>query len=100
MVVIVLFATDPNFWVTLGLVVALAVAMFTPLKFIHPVRTDRWRAVSLPVAIAWTGFAAWAAWVDFHPESWAHWGIVATSLYLVFAGILQQLFPAAQERAA
>ena len=99
MVVIVLFATDPNFWVTLGLVVALAVAMFTPLKFIHPVRTDRWRVVSLPVAIAWTGFAGWAALVDFHPESWAHWGIIATSLYLVFAGILQQIIPATGERA-
>ena len=94
MVVIVLFATDPNFWVTLGLVVALAVAMFTPLKFIHPVRTNRWRAVSLPVAIGWTAFAAWAAWEDFHPESWAQWGIVATSAYLLFAGILQQIVPA------
>lgn len=93
MVVIVLFATDPNFWVTLGVVVALAVAMFTPLKFIHPVRTDRWRAVSLPVAIAWTGFAGWAALENFHPGSWAQWGIVATSTYLLFAGILQQIVP-------
>ena len=94
MVVIVLFATSPNFWVTLGIVVALAVAMFTPLKFIHPVRTERWRALSLPVAMAWTGFAGWAAWEEFHPGSWAQWGIVATSAYLLFAGILQQIFPA------
>ena len=71
--------------------VALAVAMFTPLKFIHPVRTDRWRAVSLPVAIAWTGFAAWAALEEFHPGSRAQWGIVATSIYLLCAGAAQQL---------
>ncbi len=94
MVVIVLFATSPNFWVTLGIVVALALAMFSPLKFIHPVRTERWRALSLPVAMAWTGFAGWAAWEDFHPGSWAQWGIVATSAYLLFAGILQQVVPA------
>ncbi|TYB81006.1 CDP-alcohol phosphatidyltransferase family protein [Maritimibacter fusiformis] len=94
MVVIVLFATEPNFWFTLALVVALAVAMFTNLKFVHPARTERWRALSLPVAIAWTFFAGWAAWVDFHPESWAHWGLVATSLYLLGAGIAQQLIPA------
>lgn len=94
MVVIVLFATEPNFWFTLALVVALAVAMFTNLKFVHPARTERWRALSLPVAIAWTLFAGWAAWVDFHPESWAHWGLVATSLYLLGAGIAQQLIPA------
>ncbi len=94
MVVIVLFATEPNFWFTLALVVALAVAMFTNLKFVHPARTERWRALSLPVAIAWTLFAGWAALVDFHPESWAHWGLVATSLYLLGAGIAQQLIPA------
>ena len=94
MLVLVLFAVQPNFYVIVGLVALLAVAMFTPLKFIHPVRTVRWRSVSLPVALAWTIFAGWAAWVDFHPGSWAHWGLVATSLYLLGVGIMQQLIPA------
>ena len=93
MVVLVVFALEPNFWVILGLVTLLAIAMFLPLKFVHPVRTDRWRAITLPMAGAWTGFAAWAAWVDFHPGSWAHWGLVVTSLYLLFAGIAQQVLP-------
>jgi len=93
MVVIVLFATGPDFWVTLAIVVALAVAMFMPLKFIHPVRTERWRAVSLPIAIGWTGFAGWAALEGFQTGSWAHWGIVATSAYLLFAGVVQQIIP-------
>jgi phosphatidylcholine synthase len=91
MVVLVLFALTPNFWMMLVVVVTLAAAMFLPLKFIHPVRTERWRNVSLPVAIAWTAFAGWAAWVDFNPESWAHWGLIATSIYLCFAGIAQQI---------
>ncbi|SMD04823.1 CDP-alcohol phosphatidyltransferase family protein [Primorskyibacter flagellatus] len=94
MLVIVLFATRPDFWIILALVAALSVAMFLPLKFIHPVRTDRWRAVSLPIALAWTFFAGWAAWVDFHPQSWAIWGLVATSIYLLGAGITQQLVTA------
>ncbi|WP_435312859.1 CDP-alcohol phosphatidyltransferase family protein, partial [Primorskyibacter sedentarius] len=93
MLVIVLFATKPDFWIILALVAVLSVAMFLPLKFIHPVRTDRWRAVSLPVALAWTFFAGWAAWVDFHPESWAIWGLVITSVYLLGAGIAQQVLP-------
>ncbi|MFD1510819.1 CDP-alcohol phosphatidyltransferase family protein [Lacimonas salitolerans] len=93
MLVIVLFALHPNFYVILGLVAALSVAMFLPLKFIHPVRTERWRTVSLPVALAWTFFAGWAAWVDFHPESWAHWGLVVTSVYLTLVGIVQQVVP-------
>lgn len=97
MLVLVLFAIEPNFWISLGLVAALAVAMFLPLKFIHPVRTDRWRIVSLPMAFAWTFFAGWAAWVDFHPESWAHWGLVITSVYLTLAGIVQQIIPEKRE---
>ena len=93
MLVLVLFALQPNFWIILGLVTALAVGMFLPLKFIHPVRTERWRKLSLPVALAWTFFAGWAAWVDFHPESWAHWGLVLTSVYLLLVGIAQQVIP-------
>lgn len=94
MLVLVLFATEPDFWVSLGLVTALAVAMFLPLKFIHPVRTERWRMLSLPVALAWTALAGWAAWVEFHPESFARLGLIVTSAYLLLAGIAQQLIPA------
>ncbi len=93
MLILVLFATEPNFWVMLALIIALAVSMFFPLKFIHPTRTIRWRLLSFPMALAWTFFAGWAAWVDFHPESWAHWGLVATSVYLIGAGIAQQIIP-------
>jgi phosphatidylcholine synthase len=91
MVVLVLFALKPNFWVALVVVVLLAAMMFTRVKFIHPVRTARWRWLTLPMALAWTFFAAWAAWIEFHPQSWAHWGLVVTSLYLVSAGAVQQL---------
>ena len=93
MLIIVMFAIQPNFWIIVALVTGLAITMFIPLKFIHPVRTIRWRMLSLPIAFAWTFFAGWAAWVDFHPESWAHWGLVATSIYLTFAGIAQQIIP-------
>jgi phosphatidylcholine synthase len=93
MVVLVLFSLHPGQWVTLFIVVALTVAMFTNLKFIHPVRTDRWRPLSLAMALGWVFFAGWAAWVDFYPASWAHWGLLVTSLYLVSAGIVQQMVP-------
>ncbi|MCE8005917.1 CDP-alcohol phosphatidyltransferase family protein [Aestuariivita sp.] len=93
MVVLVLFALEPDWIVCLAVVTVLAVTMFVPLKFVHPVRTERWRWLTLPMALGWTGFAGWAAWVDFHPESWAHWGLVVTSLYLLVAGAVQQLWP-------
>ena len=93
MVVLVLFAMKPHWTLSLLIVVALGVAMFTNIKFIHPVRTERWRAISLPVAGAWVAFAVWAILVDFHPQSWAHWGLVLSSLWLTLAGAVQQLIP-------
>jgi len=98
MVVLVLFALSPPEVVILAIVLALTAAMFTNLKFVHPVRTERWRAVTLPVALAWVLFAGWAAWVDFHAESWAHWGLVVTSIYLTCAGVAQQIIPERKTR--
>ena len=91
MLVLVLFALSPNFWIMLILITVLAVTMFAPVKFVHPVRTERWKMVTLPMALSWTFFAGWAAWVDFHPQSWAHWGLVITSAYLLSAGAIQQV---------
>ena len=93
MVVLVLFVTQPNFWVILGLVVVIAGAMFVPLKFVHPVRTRRWRALTLPVALVWTVFAGIAAWEDFQAGPVVTAAILASSLYLLFAGIAQQVIP-------
>ncbi|MGB7320521.1 MAG: CDP-alcohol phosphatidyltransferase family protein [Albidovulum sp.] len=93
MVVLVLFALEPNFYLMLAIIVALAASMFTNLKFVHPVRTERWRWLTLPMALAWTGFAGRAAWVDFAAGDIAHWGLAITSIYLLAAGIAQQALP-------
>ena len=93
MVVLVLFVTEPNFWVILAIVVVLAASMFTRLEFIHPVRTRRWRRVSLPVAAVWTVFAGIAAWHDFDPGPVVIAGLTAASIYLLLVGIVMQIVP-------
>ncbi|NOX42071.1 MAG: phosphatidylcholine synthase [Alphaproteobacteria bacterium] len=94
MVVVVLFVVEPNFWMILGIVVVITASMFTPLKFVHPVRTERWRMVTLPTALAWTAFAGWSAWVNFNPGPIVISGLAITSTYLLLAGIAMQIFPA------
>jgi len=91
MVALVMFAIQPNFWVILTVVIVLAIAMFLPLKFVHPVRTNRWRFISLPITLLWIAFAGWSAWVDFSANPVILWGLTVTSLYLIFAGLLQQI---------
>ena len=91
MVALVMFAIQPNFWIILTVVIVLAIAMFLPLKFVHPVRTNRWRFISLPITLLWIAFAGWSAWVDFSANPVILWGLTGTSLYLIIAGLLQQI---------
>jgi phosphatidylcholine synthase len=93
MVVLVLFAIDPPPAVVLATVVALTVAMFLNLKFVHPTRTLRWHQLNLGMAILWLVCAALAAWADFNEGLVVHWGLILSSLYLCFAGIVQEIFP-------
>ena len=93
MVILVLFAIKPSFWLIIAIVAILALSMFLQIKFIHPVRTERWRIISLPIALSWTGFGAWAAWFNFDPNSFAIYGLIICSLYLILAGALQQILP-------
>ena len=48
----VLFALSPAWYVSLALVTILTIEMFLPIKFIHPVRTERWRSISLPISVS------------------------------------------------
>ena len=91
MVALVMFAIQPNFWIILSLVTTLAIAMFLPLKFIHPVRTERWRHASLPITLLWISFAGSSAWVDLSSNPIILWGLTITSLYLISAGLFQQI---------
>ncbi len=93
MVVLVLFAIDFGGWAAMFMIIGISLAQFFPWKFIHPVRTERWRALSLPVMLIWGVFATWLAWVGFDGPAFAQAGLAITSLYLLFAGIAQQLIP-------
>ena len=93
MFVLIMFATTPHWLVILALVVVISAAMFLPLKFIHPVRTIRWRWISLPITILWTALSGYTAWQDFDISQITILLLSATSIYIMFAGIAQQVFP-------
>ena len=75
------------------IVILLAISMFSNLKFIHPVRTVRWRLISLPIAALWTFLGGYAAWYNFNISGEIKILFVLVTTYLLFAGILQQVFP-------
>ncbi len=91
MLVLALLVIGPPWWVALGLVIILTIAMFAPIKFIHPIRTARWRPLSLSLALIWTGGISYAAWTDFAANPALTACITVTSLYLLAAGVVQQV---------
>ncbi|QDC09082.1 phosphatidylcholine synthase [Oceanicola sp. D3] len=91
--VLVFMAMHPAPWIIVVSSVVLAAAMFLPLKFVHPTRTKRWRNITLPVATIWVILAVVAAWQSFEQLPWLTWSLGLTTLYLTFAGILQQVIP-------
>lgn len=94
MVALALLVIVPPWEVILSLVVVLSVAQFLNLKFVHPVRTMRWRWLTLPVALVWTGSIALAAATGFAPNPALTTVVTLSSLYLLVAGIAQQAIPA------
>ena len=60
---------------------------------LHPVRTIRWRSISLPIAIIWTALAGISAWTNFNAGPFITTALAITSIYLLSVGIIQQLFP-------
>lgn len=96
MPLLVFLVFDPPPWATFGIIVALALAQFTPAKFIHPVRTLRLRPVNLAVTLVWVVLAGWAVWENFAPADWVRYGLLAASLWLIGIGMVMQVFPGRQ----
>ncbi len=95
MPLLVFLTFSPPPWATVAIIVVLALAQFTWLKFIHPVRTERWRGLSLPITLVWVVLAGWSIATDFNPPAWVKLGLLLTSGWLMFIGIVMQRFPAA-----
>ena len=93
MLVLVLFTIQPTWQIILIVILLLAISMFTSLKFIHPVRTVRWRWLSLPIALFWTLLGGYAAWLNFNTGLTVKILFMIFTAYLLSAGIIQQLFP-------
>ena len=90
MPLLVFLVFSPPVWATLAIIATLAVAQFTWLKFIHPMRTARWRPANLAVTLLWVTLAGWSIWSEFDPPQVVKMGLLATSLWLLLVGIVMQ----------
>lgn len=91
MPLLVFLVFSPPVWVTIAIILILAGAQFTGLKFIHPMRTARWRPLNLAVLFLWVMLAGWSAWENFDPPQTVRYGLLAASVWLLSIGIVMQV---------
>ena len=90
-VVFVFFVFQPPAWFLIAVVLALAVLTFLPVAFIHPVRVEKWRPLTLAVTLAWFVFAGAALAYELDPPDMVKLGFAVTCAYLSCVAALQQL---------
>ena len=92
MIVFVLFVLAPHPAIVMAVTVALAALTFLPVRFIHPVRVERWRPLTLAVAVLWFAVATWIVAANFDVSPVLQGVLLAASLYMFGVGAVQQIF--------
>jgi len=92
MIVFVLFVLAPHPAVVMAVTAALAALTFLPVKFIHPVRVERWRPLTLTVSALWFAVATWIVIANFDVSPVLQSVLLAASLYMFGVGAVQQIF--------
>jgi phosphatidylcholine synthase len=78
----------PEPWLTASAVVIFAALQFAPVKFMHPLRVEFLRPVTLAMLGLWAFMAAIALYADLQPELWVKAGLCAIALYFLLFGLL------------
>lgn len=81
----------PPAWFSFAVVMLLAVATFLPVKFVHPVRVERWRPLTLTVTAVWALATIAAVYFRMEPPLLVSVVLAVTIAYLSFVGIALQL---------
>jgi phosphatidylcholine synthase len=83
-----LILLKPVPWLAAAMVVILAGLSFAPIKFLHPLRVKRMRALNLALLAAWTTLAFVAVVYDLEPGPYVAWPLGIIAIYFFVAGLL------------
>ena len=85
-----LFVCRPWPWLAAGIVVALCVLTFAPIKFLHPLRVARGRFVNIVALALWVILALLALAYNLDPGPWVALALVAIAVYFFAAGYIRR----------
>ncbi len=84
-----LYLLEPPEWLAAGLIVALAVLTFVPLKFLHPLRVRRLRWLNIALLAVWAVLAFIAVIHNLVPGPYDTWPLVGIAVYFFGIGLLR-----------
>jgi phosphatidylcholine synthase len=84
-----LFLLKPAPWLAVVIIVCLAVLTFVPVKFLHPVRVVRLRAVNIAALLVWSALALIAVARSLEPGWWVTGGLLAIAAYYLAVGLTE-----------
>jgi phosphatidylcholine synthase len=83
-----LFLVQPNAWISIIVIGALAMLTFLRFPFVHPLRVARLRSLNVVLLVVWAALAVFSLFANFNPGSWVTLALCAIALYFLCAGFL------------
>jgi phosphatidylcholine synthase len=74
-------------WITAGVVAALVILTFMPLRVLHPFRVAQFRNVSLVALLAWSLLGIYALYTNLDPGPIVAWCLAALGVYFLTVGL-------------
>jgi phosphatidylcholine synthase len=84
-----LYLLEPPEWAAAISIVILAGLSFAPIKFLHPLRVQRWRAVNIALLVAWAVLAFIAVVQDLSPGLYVTLPLFLIAVYFFLIGLLR-----------
>ena len=84
-----LYLLEPPEWAAAISVVVLAGLSFAPIKFLHPLRVQRWRAINIALLAAWAALALIAVVQDLSPGLYVTLPLSLIAVYFFLIGLLR-----------
>jgi phosphatidylcholine synthase len=78
----------PEPWVCMATIVVFAALTFAPVRFVHPIRVKKLRALNVALLALWSVLAIAALWQEFKPNVWIVVALCAIALYFLAVGLM------------
>jgi len=90
LVVFYIFLLHPSPITIFAIVAVLGLLTFAPIVFVHPLRVEKLRYVTLSLLVVWSLLALYAIWQNMEPDVWVTRALCLIGAYFVVLGYFRK----------